>query len=426
MRAAGVVAAGVFLTLAWPVVPTSAAPSPTPKPSTTQKATPPPPPPARCDLPRGYRGTIGESWARKRLGYERVWHLTRGEGVTVAVVDSGVGDDHPMLSGRVAGVVDLTGTGRKDCAGHGTGVAGLIAGRDLSDRKVPLSGVAPEAKLLVVKQQNAQSDESGGDRLPRAIRAAVAGGAKVVNLSIRARHSADLEQAVKDALAQDVVIVAAAGNTQRADGDDGPAYPASYPGVLSVAALGPEGGRAESSSTRSRVDVAAPGKGITVPWPDGGYNPQAEGTSYAAAYVSGVAALVRSHRPGLGAPQVVRRILATADGNTGDATGRGMVNPVQAVTAVVPGEDGSGPAGRRAASAELAAPAPEDGRTRTIATAATGAALAGAALVAVAGLVLPMGRRRGWRPGRADPAARRAEDEPVAIGTEGGTIGARR
>ncbi|MFC9976313.1 S8 family serine peptidase [Spirillospora sp. NPDC127200] len=428
MRAIGVVAAGVLLTLAWPVVamsPATAAPSPTPKPSATEKTAPPPPP--SCDLPRGYQGAIGESWAYDRLGYARVWPLTRGKGVTVAVIDSGAGEGHPMLSGRIADFVDLTGTGRKDCTGHGTGVAGLIAGRDLSDRKVPLSGVAPEAKLLVVKQQNAQSDESGGDRLPRAIRAAVAGGARVVNISIRARHSPDLEQAVKEALAEDVVIVAAAGNARRADGDEGPAYPAGYPGVISVASLGPEGGRAESSSTRSKVDVGAPGKGITVPWPDGGYDPRAEGTSYAAAHVSGVAALVRSHRPDLGAPQVARRILATADGNVGDATGRGMVNPVQAVTAVVAGEGaGAAPAKRPTAPVRPAASAPEDDRTRTIAIAGTGAALTGAALVAVAGLVLPMGRRRGWRPGRADLVTRRAEEEPVAVGPEGGTIGARR
>jgi type VII secretion-associated serine protease mycosin len=423
MRSAGYTAAGLTLTVGSLTLFLAA-------PAMAQRSTPAAPPPApqpvECRLPRGYQGPVPESWARQRLGFERVWPLTRGRGVTTAVIDSGADSGHPMLAGRVSKFVDLTGTGRRDCQGHGTGVAALIGGRDPGDRKVPLSGVAPEARLLIVKQQNAESDEQGGGRLPAAIRTAVDGGARVINVSIKAGPSPALEEAVRYAQRRGAVIVAAAGNVRKDGGEDGPAYPAGYPGVISVAALGPDGGRAESSSLRSRVDVGAPGKEVAVAWPGGGYNLRAEGTSFAAAYVSGVVTLVRSHRPDLSQQQVVQRILATADGNVGDGTGRGMVNPVQAVTAVLPAQ-GPAAAGpwRSVAPAKFAAPERADGRTRTMAITVAAGTLGAAVLVALGGVVVPLGRRRGWRPGRVNPAARRSEDEPMATGPDGGTIGAR-
>ncbi|MFC5752117.1 S8 family serine peptidase [Actinomadura rugatobispora] len=363
--------------------------------------------PAPCDLPRGYTGPVGEQWARKRLGYDRAWTLTQGEGVLTAVIDSGADTRHPMLSGRIADSVDLTGTGDRDCAGHGTGVAALIAGRDPR-----LGGVAPAARLLIVKQQHAERDADGGARLPKAVRAAADAGARVINISLKAAPSPALDQAVQYAHTKDAVIVAAAGNAQEQDGDQGAAYPASYPGVLSVASLGPDGARAESSGVQSKVDLAAPGKGLITPWPGGGHNPQAEGTSYAAAFVSGTAALVRSRHPHLNREQVVRRILATADGNAGTGTGRGMVNPVQAVTAVLAGETAPPPAPSQPPAAVLAAPEPSDDRTRAIATAVTAVTLTAAALAALSGVIVPMGRRRNWRPGRAALPAPEPEDTP--------------
>ncbi|MEU5883518.1 S8 family serine peptidase [Spirillospora sp. NPDC047279] len=377
-----------------------------------------------CDPPRGFRGAVGESWAQKRLAFTQVWPLTRGKGVTVAVVDSGAEEDHPMLAGRIARYTDLTRTGRADCVGHGTGVAALIGGRDLSDRRIPLTGVAPASTLVVVKQQNDDSDQAGGDRLPAAIQAAVAAGAEVVNISISTGHSPRLEAAVRFAVASDAVVVAAAGNARKADGNDGPAYPASYPGVISVASLGPDGARAETSGLGSKVDLAAPGEGVPTAWTRGGFNLQARGTSFATAYVSGVAALVRARHPGLNARQVAHRITATADGNAGDGTGQGMVNPTQAVTAVLPEE-------RTAAAVPPAAAGPvrfeaaerTDDRTRTVAVAVTGGALGVAALAAVCGIVFPLGRRRGWRPGRAEPHRERPDETTEVVRTEGGLIG---
>ncbi|QKG22446.1 S8 family serine peptidase [Actinomadura verrucosospora] len=460
MRAIGLIAAGVLLASSYPALQTAGAPAaaaarpmaepspktspskkpsskPTSKPSTKPSAktspkpptTAPPPPsqaPVTCDLPRGYRGTIKESWAQKRLAFQGVWGLTQGQGVKVAVVDSGADTGHPMLDGRVADYTDLTGTGRKDCAGHGTGVAALIAGRDLTPLGVPLAGVAPGARLVIVKQQNADRDEHGGERLPTAIRRAADAGVQVINVSIAAAPSSALEQAVRYAQDHDAVVVAAAGNATKDDGEDGPAYPASYPGVISVASLGEDGHRIESSGLRSRVDVGAPGKDLTIPWPGGGYNPQAEGTSFAAAYVSGVVALVRASHPGLHQDQVVRRVLSTADGNVGDGTGRGMVNPAQAVTAIVPGEDAPGAATTQPAlhPVKLAAPAHPDGHTTDVAVGVAAGAVGLAALAALCGIVVPMGKRRGWRPGKVVLGGREDDEEPIVTGTEGGTIGA--
>lgn len=380
-------------------------PSKSPSPGTTPTKTADPPAPApseRCEPPQGYPRVTGESWAQKRLAFERIWPLTRGQGVTTAVIDSGVEADHPMLAGRVSRFIDLTGTGKRDCVGHGTGVAAIVGGRDLGDRQIPLSGVAPETELLVVKNQNEKSEDAGGERLPRSIRKAVDKGADVINVSIRTGPSRDLADAVRYATRNDVVIVAGAGNVDKKTGETGPAYPANYAGVVSVASIGSNGGRAETSSLQTKVDVGAPGQDVYTAWTKAGYNLQASGTSYASAYVSGVAALVRSYHPRLRWQQVVHRLVVTADGTVGAGSGRGMVNPVQAVTAVLPEE---GPAGalaprRSAGPVRLAARAPDDGRTRTIALAVTGGALGLTLLVALGGVVAPLGGKRGWRPGR--------------------------
>ena len=437
MRGTGVGAAGVCLALSAVVGVVPAAAS-TQLPDRAQPAMSKPSPPAtkkpkgpdaaassECNPGKGYRGTIGESWAKKRLGFERVWPLTRGQGVTVGLIDSGVEADHPMLTGQVTRLVDLSGanTGGRDCNGHGTGVAALIAGRDMSDRKIPLSGVAPWSRLYVIKHQNGDSDQEGGARLPNAIWAAVAANAKVINISISTGDSPALADAVSFAQRRDVVIVASAGNVRKTDGVDGPAFPASYPGVISVASLGPEGDRAESSALRSKVDIAAPGKGVVTAWTHGGYNLQAQGTSFATAYVSGVAALVRSRHPNLDQRQVVHRILSTADGNVGEGTGQGMVNPLQAVTAVLSAE-GAAASPAQAVPARFAGRPETDHRTRTVAVSVAGGALTVAILVALGGVVVPLGRRRAWRPGRASHQIDTGEDD-VTVSARSGPIGLR-
>ncbi|MBO2447280.1 type VII secretion-associated serine protease mycosin [Actinomadura barringtoniae] len=398
---------------------------PTPKQSS-------PPPAAQSDQScqpetKPEHAPTDESWAQKRLGFERVWPLTQGQGVTVAVIDSGVQPDHPMLAGRVppGQFIDLTHTGKRDCAGHGTQIASLIGGRNMIDRRIPLSGVAPASRLLIIKLQNQDApNNNDGALLPAAIHKAVDGGARVINMSLKVKNTPELLEAVHFAQKRNVVLVAAGGNQEIPEGENGKAYPASYPGVISVASLDRDGARAESSTLLSKVDVAAPGKDVYAATMQGGYDLAAQGTSYAAAFVSGVAALVISRHPDLSADQVVHRIVITADGNVGDFTGRGMVDPMQAVTAVLPEENGPASA-PPAAPARFAAPAPSDHRTRNLAVAVTGGALGLAGLAAVAGVVLPMGRRRGWRAGRVTFPLRQPEEEVESVGPDGGTIGSR-
>jgi membrane-anchored mycosin MYCP len=323
--------------------------------------------------------------------------VSQGHGVTVAVVDSGV-DYSPQLAGRVS-AIDLTGQGPRDCVGHGTAVASLIAASDARTRGIPFYGVAPAARILSVK---VNTGETGFSRLlAQGIRDAAIAGARVINVSVQtAVTSPALRSAVVFAQRRNAVVVAAAGNDNPGSGV-GPYYPASYPGVLSVGAVDQAGTLTSYTDKKTRVSVTAPGANIASVWP-GGYNPANQGTSFAAAFVSGVTALVRAAYPRLTAAQVVRRVEATADGPAGAHTGAGLVNAVQAVTGVLP-EPAVSPT---AAAQPVAIPRPARPNpfTRTLALSITGGALAVAVLLAAAAYVIPRGRRRHWRAAGQDRA----------------------
>lgn len=355
--------------------------------------------PADCSPPRGTK-SIGESWAQRRFNLPEVWKLTRGAGVTVAIVDSGVDITHPQLTGMSKSLIDLTGTGGGDCIGHGTGVAGIIGGSEI--KGVPFAGVAPEARLISVKHTNKELGEAG--RLAHAMLRAVRLGADVINVSTKAFDQPDLKKVVNYALAQDVVIVAAAGNVEKDDGTSPPAYPAAYPGVISVGAANPDGTRASFSSTTTPVSVLAPGVDITSTSPGRAYAEGLEGTSFAAPYVAGVAALVRARHPRLDHLAVQRRIRLTAGGGAGAGTGSGMVNPLLAVSAILPSE-------ALAIAPDEAAPLPADAISRVPVEDSRGIAIAAwvallslslAVLALLARVVTPLGRRRGWRPARIE------------------------
>jgi membrane-anchored mycosin MYCP len=376
----------------------AATPSATPKATGPARPQPPaipqpvallPRPAAGCPPQLGERRLTRSPWAQQALDITGAWAASRGRGVTVAVVDSGV-DYSPQLAGRVT-EINLTGQGPRDCVGHGTAVASIIAASDARGRGVPFYGVAPAARILSVK---VNTGDTGTTRLlAQGIRDAVADGAQVINVSIQtAANSPALRAAVAFALGRNAVVVAAAGN-DNPGGGTGPYYPASYPGVLSAGAVDETGTLTSYTDRKTQVSVTAPGANIASAWP-GGYNPASQGTSFAAAFVSGVAALVRAAYPRLTAAQVVRRIEATADGPTGAHTGAGMINPVQAVTAVVP------VAAARPAAQPLPVPQPpvQNAVTRTLALSIAGGAAALAALVIALAAVVTRGRRRHWRP----------------------------
>jgi membrane-anchored mycosin MYCP len=383
--------------------------------------------PGRCLPPSGTVVT-DVPWAQQMLQPERVWPLTRGGGVVVAVIDTGVDAAAPQLAGRVLAGADVLrgGRGDSDCAGHGTFVAGIIAAAPATG--AGFHGLAPDARILPVRQS---TDGLDGTALGLAagIRWAVDAGAAVINVSAAAFYpSAALKAAVDYAAGKDVLVVAAASNEAR--NGDPRAYPAAYPSVVAVAAVDYRGVRADFSATGDHLSVAAPGQDVVSIGPGGAGDYLGSGTSYATAFVTAVAALVRAGHPGLAATQVRRRIQLTADRPAGAAPdgplGWGVVNPYRAVTAVLPDETAATPVPAAAAAVHRLPPAapPLADRRLPAVLVALAAALAVAGL-GTARVVLRHGRRRGWRPATAPassaPGRTRIAAVPLAkirIGTK--------
>jgi len=244
-----------------------------------------------------------EQWGFIRPRFEEAWGRTRGGGVRIAVVDSGVADGHPDLNGKIALQRDFKrNDGRaEDTAGHGTHVAGTVAAE--TNNRTGVAGGCPACKLLIAK---VFSPDVGYDfAIARGITWSADRGAEVINCSFAGPgNSETLKDALDHATRKGAVVVAAAGN-----GDTGgPVYPAAYRNVIGVAATNEYDRRAWFSSRGSWVDVAAPGEEIlsTIP---GGYDHRS-GTSMAAPQVSALAGLLASQGR---SPKGIRdRILRTA------------------------------------------------------------------------------------------------------------------
>ncbi|GIH11444.1 type VII secretion-associated serine protease [Rhizocola hellebori] len=334
-----------------------------------------------------------------------------GKGILVGVLDSGVDDDHPQLQGQVADFIDPLKHQSKvdDLCGHGTAVAGLIAGKKRND--VAFRGLAFDAKILsarVSEQVPGHDDEAPvtDAEMAAAVRWAVDKGAKVINISfvyVSAVGRDLFKKAIEDAISRDVVIVAAVGNNNTAERKNPTPYPAAWPGVVGVAAIASNGDLLPASGVGDFVDIAAPGKDVLVPKPIGGYGFDA-GTSFASPLVAATAALIFQRFPGIKAKEVIRRLLATADpapgGRRSEGYGAGLLNPVRAVTEVI---DDAAPARARALQAPTIDPvqaraAAEEARIREQALWFSAIGIV-AALLAVALMVaLPAGIRRKWRP----------------------------
>ncbi|WP_261575665.1 S8 family serine peptidase [Frankia gtarii] len=286
----------------------------------------------------------GSQWYHAVLGLTQAQRISQGAGVVVAVIDGGVDADHPKLQGQVlpgAGVgPDAAPDGWRDDDpdGHGTAMAGLIAGRNDNGRP-EVRGIAPAARILPVST-GAEADSA---EVARGIHRAVDLGADVINLSLGAAGSAtpDEREAVAYAFAHDVVVVASAGNVETGDHEIN--SPANIPGVVSVTGSTARGDFWQGSSLGSRAVIAAPAPGIRAPVPTrvspDGLDTGA-GTSNSAAIVSGVVALIRSARPDLDAPNVIERLIYTARdaGPPGRDVefGFGIVDPAAALTRPVP------------------------------------------------------------------------------------------
>ncbi|MFM9609398.1 type VII secretion-associated serine protease mycosin [Streptomyces niveiscabiei] len=303
----------------------------------------------QCSFPNGKYP--GRPWSLQRVMLDELWSQSKGKGVKVAVIDTGVDTKNPQLKGAVDAKDGQTfkpavkgddgkpldwgaGNGTTDTVGHGTKVAGIIAARPVDG--TGFVGLAPEATIIPLKQNDAEGHGTP-DTLARAIDYAVAKGADVINISQDTtgakRPSDNLRRAVDAALDAGVVVVASAGN----DGTGGnvkKTYPASYDGVLAVAASDRNNERAAFSQSGDFVGVAAPGVDMISTVPAGGHCSD-NGTSFSAPYVAGVAALIKAKHPTWTARQVVAQIEQTAERTIAGhdrLVGWGVVDPVRALT----------------------------------------------------------------------------------------------
>ena len=230
---------------------------------------------------------LEEQWALQHIHAPELWQVTAGNSqILVAVLDTGIDQHHEDLCGKVIADVNFTSSQTtEDILGHGTHVAGIIAAN--RNNGLGIVGLAPESSLLNVKVANdkGQSDISA---VAEGIIWAVNEGAGVINISIALEeYSPQLEDAVRYAWSHGAVIVAAAGNS----GSELPVYPALFENCIAVTALRQDGTLAPLSNHGDWVDIAAPGFNIYSTLPSNSYGYKS-GTSFATAYVSGLAALL--------------------------------------------------------------------------------------------------------------------------------------
>jgi type VII secretion-associated serine protease mycosin len=310
-------------------------------------------PPAHADQVRDLQYWLND------YGFNQAWKTTKGKGVTVAIIDTGVDASVPELKDAVVGGTDVSGIGSSngqtpvgEGSEHGTLVASLLAGRGTGAGGVDgVIGVAPEASILAVSVAfgSTSSPVSNDDQIAQGIRWAVDNGANVINMSLT-RNTLDWPESWDDAFLyafeHDVVVVAAAGN--RGSGTTEVGAPATIPGVLTVAGVDRNKKASfDASSQGITISVAAPSEKLVGVIPGGGHV-QWDGTSAAAPLVSGLVALVRAAYPTLDAAGVMNRVIATANPNGHDVPspiyGNGLINAAAAVTARVPDSTADTPA----------------------------------------------------------------------------------
>ena len=276
---------------------------------------------------------LAQQWGIFAIGADRVWATTTGIGVIVAVVDSGSGP-HPdlaenLLPGRsFFGLVESQDGSDIDASGHGTHVAGIIA--SAANNGIGGSGVAPNAQLLPIKVLD-QAGQGDARDVAAGVRYAADNGAKVINLSLGgATESSSLTQAITYANDKGALVVAAAGN---GGANDKPKWPASLDLTLAVTAVDQSNGATSFDQRGEYIDIAAPGTGI-VSTVKGDYG-ASSGTSMAAGFVAGAAALLFAAEPRATNNQVRDILLRTATdiGEPGrDLTfGVGLINMVAAL-----------------------------------------------------------------------------------------------
>ncbi|MFC8918964.1 S8 family serine peptidase [Streptomyces sp. NPDC057116] len=279
-----------------------------------------------------------KQWYLDAMNADDIWKSVTGEGVTVAVIDSGVNPSTPSLKGQVLKGVDFTGVKGEawdDFDGHGTSMAELIAG---TGKGGGLKGLAPGAKIIPYRVSNTElqnKEKVNAFDLEQAIKAAADSKAKIINVSMGSEYySSEVRDAVEYVQSKGKLLFAGAGN----NGKKGNKlqYPASYPEAIAVAGSGPDGKVSEYSQHGESIDIAAPADDIPG-WCDPNFTSYCDGdggTSSATALASASAALIWSKHPDWTANQVLRVMLETAargedwkPGTVSNYLGHGIVRP---------------------------------------------------------------------------------------------------
>jgi subtilisin family serine protease len=276
-----------------------------------------------------------QQWVLNMMNVPAAWQQTRGGGVTVAVIDSGVLGKVSDLAGSVKAGPDYTGISTRpsdpNWGVHGTWMASLIAGHGHGPGDDSgVIGIAPRSRILAIRvipdrsdphysRYSREQEPSIQESLARGIEFAVQDGAKVISMSIGySAPNGAVRQALQDAYSHGVVVIASAGNSGApsgtSDGVQAPeSFPADYPGVISVGAVDSAGQVAGFSSENLSVQVAAPGVSVPAQGRDGQYW-WVSGTSPACALVAGVAALIKSKYPTLAPDLVASALTSTTTG----------------------------------------------------------------------------------------------------------------
>ncbi len=267
-------------------------------------------------------------YALAKLRLPEAHAIARGDNVTIAVIDSGIDVSHPELANSIADSFDALGTQAGPHA-HGTGIAGAIAAH------ARLMGSAPAVRILAIRAFGATSGgaESNSYVILRSIDYAALHGAQIINMSFAGPKDAVIARALAATAERQIVMVAAAGN---GGAKSPPLYPAADPHVIAVSATDAQDRLLPASNRGGYVAIAAPGADIFLPAPDQKYQ-VVSGTSFSAAYVSGIAALVLERNPAL-RPDGLRAILVATARDLGspgrdDQFGAGEANAYAAVKA---------------------------------------------------------------------------------------------
>lgn len=363
---------------------------------------------AGCSVPKGVY-TDATPWAQRLVDAPRIWPLSTGSGVTVAVVGTGVDAANAQFApGQVLPQINLLPGSTPDCDGRGTFAAGIVAAH--TNPATTFAGVAPGAHILPIRYTQSTSDSTQGadpNALATALGRAVDAHARVILVVVPAgSDSAALRSAVRHAHDAGDVVVAPAVATQAGASS----YPTATHGVLGVGAVDSAGAAVQTESG-GYVAVAAPGADLvsTSAGADGrlGMEWPVHDPSFAAAYVAGTVALLRSYLPALTPDQITNRLTLTASRAAGGAhdgkLGWGVLDAYAAVSAELPANV-AGP-GAASGAPQLkpvlpaAAPSPAGSPYRWAGIVALLAVLL-AALVVFGAATVRRGRARGWRLGR--------------------------